>query len=181
VVLTAALAASGAAGTEGVDVSTSVEPLVQGSEPAPPARRAVGPCVAGANWGVRRDGLAWLVVRLVNDHRQRAGLRRLRIIPSLTHSAVWKARHMARFYYFGHVDPAPPLTRSVPDRLAACGFAGGGSENIAFGYETAEEVVAAWLHSPGHRRNIDSSGWRYMGVGAAESERGGTFWAQNFG
>jgi uncharacterized protein YkwD len=180
VALTAALAASGATATEGVDISTSTEPLVQGSHPSP-GRRAVGTCVAGANWGVRRDGLARLVVRLVNDHRQRAGLHRLRIVPSLTRSAIWKARHMARFYYFGHSDPAPPLTRGVPQRLAACGFAGGGSENIAFGYETAEQVVAAWLRSPGHRRNIESSDWRYMGVGAAESHRGGKFWTQNFG
>jgi uncharacterized protein YkwD len=181
VALTAALAASGAAASDGVDVSSSVEPLVQGADPARSGRRAAGTCVAGANWGIRRDGLAHLVVRLVNDHRQRAGLHRLRVLPSLTRSAIWKARHMARFYYFGHTDPAPPLTRGVPDRLTACGFAGGGSENIAFGYETAEEVVVAWLHSPGHRRNIESSAWRFTGVGVAESDRGGKFWAQNFG
>ena len=181
VALTAALATTGASTTGGVETAPSAEPLVQGSEPAPPVRRAAGTCVARPSWGVRRDGLARLVVRLVNDHREKAGLQRLRILPSLTRSAIWKARHMARYYYFGHLDPAPPRTRGVPERLAACGFSGGGSENIAFGYETPEEVVTAWLGSPGHRRNIESTSWRYIGVGAAASPYGGTFWTQDFG
>jgi uncharacterized protein YkwD len=181
VALTATLAASGATAAGSIEGTPAVEPLVQGSEPATPTRRAVGTCVAGANWGIRRDGLAHRVVRLVNDHRERSGLHRLRTLPSLTRSAIWKARHMARYYYFGHLDPAPPLTRGVPERLTACGFSAGGSENIAFGYETPEEVVTAWLRSPGHRRNIRSSTWRYLGVGVAESEGGGIFWAQDFG
>lgn len=88
---------------------------------------------------------------------------------------------MAHFHYFGHSDPAPPVTRSVPQRLAACGFGSSGSENIAYGYATAVSVVRAWLRSPGHRRNIELAGWKYMGVGAAKSRSGNTFWAQNFG
>jgi uncharacterized protein YkwD len=146
-----------------------------------PMRRAAGACVAGESWGVPRGDLAHKVARIVNEYRIRIGVRPLRLAPSLTRSATWKARHMAHFHYFGHSDPAPPVARSVPQRLSACGFGAQGSENIAYGYQTAASVVRAWLRSPSHRRNIEQPGWKYMGVGAAKSRGGNTFWAQNFG
>jgi uncharacterized protein YkwD len=121
------------------------------------------------------------VARIVNRYRVRIGLRPLQLELGLMRSAIWKAQHMAHFFYFGHDDPAPPVNRGVPQRLAACGFGGGGSENIAYGYNTARGVMHAWLRSPGHRRNIRSSAWRYLGVGVAESRNGEFFWAQNFG
>ena len=62
---------------------------------------------------------------------------------------------MAHRRYLAHNDPAPPVGRTVGQRLAACGFAGvGWGENIANGYRTAEAVVGGWLSSPGHRANI---------------------------
>jgi uncharacterized protein YkwD len=121
------------------------------------------------------------VARIVNRFRQSRGLHPLRLEQGLMRSAIWKAQHMAHFYYFGHGDPAPPVDRGMPQRLAACGFASSGSENIAYGYRSAIGVVRAWLRSPGHRRNIVSRSWRYLGVGVAVSHHGGTFWAQNFG
>jgi uncharacterized protein YkwD len=144
-------------------------------------RATAGTCVARANWGIRRDDLAHDVAKIVNRFRRSRGLHPLQLEQGLMRSAIWKAQHMAHFYYFGHADPAPPVNRGVSQRLAACGFGSTGSENIAYGYEDAREVVRAWLRSPGHRRNIVSTSWRYLGVGVAVSHRGGTFWAQNFG
>jgi len=37
-------------------------------------------------------------------------------------------------------------------------------ENIAFGYSSAAEVVAAWMNSPGHRANILSPFFTEIGV-----------------
>jgi uncharacterized protein YkwD len=178
--LAAALAVSG--GTPNADGGPAGESVVQDSGPLEPARGAVGTCVAGKNWGIRRDDLAQQIVQLVNAHRVQIGQRPLRGSVALTRSARWKARHMARYLYFGHGDPAPPVTRSVPQRLAACGFERSGSENLAYGFTTAVSVVRAWLDSPGHRRNIELPNWTYMGVGAASSRsNGATFWVQNFG
>jgi uncharacterized protein YkwD len=146
-----------------------------------PTRASAGTCVARANWGIRRDDLAYDVARIINRYRHGRGLHPLQLEQGLMRSAIWKAQHMAHFFYFAHADPAPPVRRGVPQRLAACGFANDGSENIAYGHETAREVVRAWLRSPGHRRNIVSASWRYLGVGVAISHYGGTFWAQNFG
>jgi uncharacterized protein YkwD len=178
--LAAAMAVSGATPTAGEGEQT-IEPLVAAAEPSAPVRKAAGTCVAGADWGFRRDDLAYQVARVVNRYRVRTGLHRLQLEGGLMRSAIWKAQHMAHFFYFAHADPAPPISRGVHQRLAACGFQGGGSENIAYGFETPQEVVRAWLRSPGHRRNIRATHWHYLGVGVAESRNGGFFWAQNFG
>ena len=176
----AALAVSGATQNVRATSAPSLQPQVAAGSFAP-ARQALGACRARENWGIRRDDLAHDVARIVNRFRDRRGLRPLRLELGLMRAAVWKAQHMAHFFYFGHSDPAPPVNRGVPERLAACGFGGGGSENIAYGHETPAEVVRAWLRSPGHRRNIVSPSWRYLGVGVAVSHKGGTFWAQAFG
>ena len=42
---------------------------------------------------------------------------------------------MAMYRYMAHDDPAPPVARSIADRITACGYAGAGwGENIAYGY-----------------------------------------------
>jgi uncharacterized protein YkwD len=178
--LSAALVLFGTTGEEGVE-NEAVPVRVVLSSPSATTARAVGNCVAGVSWGIRRDQLAYEVARIVNTYRTRIGRRPLQLEFGLMRSASWKAQHMARFYYIAHFDPAPPVDRSPFERIAACGFSGGGGENIAYGFETAHGVVRAWLRSPGHRRNIENPSWRYTGVGVATSREGGTFWAQNFG
>jgi uncharacterized protein YkwD len=60
------------------------------------------------------------------------------------------------------------------------------AENIATGYTTPRAVVAAWMTSPGHCRNILNPAFRDLGTGAAAAAAGawnaapGT-WAEDFG
>jgi uncharacterized protein YkwD len=44
-------------------------------------------------------------------------------------------------------------------------------------------VMRAWLNSPGHRRNIETAAYRYIGVGAVHRSRStyGWYWTQDFG
>ncbi len=148
------------------------------AEPA----RAVGDCSPAPGWPGSDVGSAARVVELVNEHRSQLGLAPLGVSGSLASSADWKARHMAHYGYMQHSDPAPPVARSVGQRLEACGYASGGwGENIAYGYPTPEAVVAGWLASPGHRANIESPGFTAIGVGAAAASGGTMYWAQNFG
>ena len=163
------------AGTALVAVAALVAPPV--AEPA----RLGGDCTPGSDWGTPRDDLARQVVQLVNAHRTLLGLGPLSVSPTLTASAVWKARHMARFRYMSHSDPAPPAARSAGDRIRACGYAASWGENVAYGYPSASSVVAAWLRSPGHRANIENRSFTATGVGAAAGAGGTLFWAQNFG
>lgn len=60
------------------------------------------------------------------------------------------------------------------------GFSRAG-ENIAWGQETPESVMNAWLWSPGHRRNIMSTSYNVIGVGARRGSSGRLFWCACFG
>jgi hypothetical protein len=141
----------------------------------------VGNCTPGASWAAERNDLANTVIKLVNAHRAALGLRTLALSPALTRSAVWKARHMATYRYMAHDDPAPPVARTIAERITACGYSGGWGENIAEGFPTAASVVAAWLASPGHKANIENPSYTVTGSGAAVATGGITLWAQDFG
>jgi len=145
------------------------------------ATAAVGDCAPGADWGSLRTALAAQTVELVNAHRRGLGLGELSVSPALEASAVWKARHMARYAYMAHNDPAPPVARSAGERMQACGYGASWGENIAFGYGTAQAVVSGWLGSPGHRANIENPNWVAIGSGAAAGASGTIYWAHSFG
>ena len=49
-------------------------------------------------------------------------------------------------------------------------------ENIANGYQTEKEVIAGWLSSPDHCRNIMNKDFTEMGIG-----KSGSYWTQDFG
>jgi uncharacterized protein YkwD len=129
------------------------------------------------------------VVELVNEarsHARRCGRERFPAVPPLSVSrklneaAADHARDMARRKYFEHVgrDGSEPK-----DRVRRAGYQSRlTGENIAFGPESAEEVVAGWLDSPGHCENIMDPRFRDIGVGfAVGKKRGQIYWVQNFG
>ena len=129
------------------------------------------------------------VVELVNDARsrdRRCGAERFTAAPSLhvsqalNDAAADHARDMARKKYFEHrgSDGSQPKERVLragyESRLTG--------ENIAFGPESAEEVVAGWLASPGHCANIMDPRFQDIGVGLSSGrKRGQIYWVQDFG
>jgi uncharacterized protein YkwD len=86
---------------------------------------------------------------------------------------------MARRKYFEHrgSDGSEPR-----DRVRRAGYQSRlTGENIALGPDSAEEVVAGWLDSPGHCANIMDSRFEEIGVGLATGRgRGQVYWVQNF-
>lgn len=148
---------------------------------AAPARTAGG-CTPGSDWGASRPDLASQVVQLVNAYRAGKGLGALGVSGPLTASSTWKSLHMARYGYFGHDDPAPPIARGAFTRAQDCGFTGSTwGENIAYGYASAQAVLSGWLGSAGHRANIENGSFTTIGVGVAESAGGTLYWTQSFG
>jgi uncharacterized protein YkwD len=146
----------------------------------PPAASAIGDCTPAAGWPTARPDLAAQVVDLINAHRAEIGLQPLKVSPTLTAAATWKARHMAAYSYLTHDDPGPPVQRTAGDRLAACGYPSATwGENIAMGYTTPQAVVDAWLASPGHRENIERADYVATGVAMAGTEQ--PYWAESFG
>jgi uncharacterized protein YkwD len=90
------------------------------------------------------------------------------------------ARDMARRNYFDHHAPDGSEPR---DRVRRAGYRWAlVGENIAFGPETADEVVSGWLASPGHCANMMDPRFREIGVGVAKGrKRGHIYWVQEFG
>jgi uncharacterized protein YkwD len=127
------------------------------------------------------------VLELVNEVRAggtRCGARSFGAAPPLQLSgtldgvAAEHALDMARHDYFEHVDLDG---RSPADRVRATGYREKlVGENIAYGPESADEVVAGWLHSTGHCENIMDPRFVEMGLALAPGQgaRRGLYWDQ---
>jgi len=129
------------------------------------------------------------VVTLVNLARSRghqcgaerfAPAPQLRVSDPLNDAAGEHARDMLRRGYFEHrgSDGSEPR-----DRVRRAGYKSRlTGENIALGPQSAEEVVAGWLDSPGHCANIMEPRFQDIGIGLAVGrKRGQTYWVQEFG
>lgn len=127
-------------------------------------------------------------LRLINEYRQQNGLRPLIFSDTLTVAAEHHSKDMAEYGFFAHnteqssyyPDGAKPW-----DRMEAEGYdyntARG--ENLAVGYETAEEAMKAWRESPSHNAAMLDADYRVMGVSridAPGSDRG-WYWTTDFG
>ena len=112
---------------------------------------------------VSNSAFATQVVTLVNQERAKAGLKPLASTnAALTKMALDKAKDMYNNGYFDHNSP----TYGSPfDMMKKYGinyrYAG---ENIAKGQRTPQEVMNAWMNSPGHRANILSANFTTIGV-----------------
>jgi uncharacterized protein YkwD len=108
-----------------------------------------------------------------NVARSQHGLRALKAGPCVDRFAEnWTAR-MAGRGFFSHQQLRPVLRRC--HRHTA-------GENIArsSGSWSPYQVVQAWMHSPGHRRNILNRRYKALGVSAWRSASGGTYITQDF-
>ena len=128
------------------------------------------------------------VVDLVNEarsHRRRCGSEQfpaaapLSVSQKLNDAAAGHARDMARKKFFEHRGSNGSQPR---DRVRRAGYDSRlTGENIALGPESAEEVVAGWLASPGHCANIMDARFQQIGVAVSVGrKRGQIYWVQNF-
>jgi uncharacterized protein YkwD len=109
------------------------------------------------------------LLALVNDRRRTAGVPPLPANARLTAAAQGWAEAMARSGVLGHGD--------FVGRIRAAGYLGMVlSENVAAGQQTAADVVADWMASPGHRANLLNLSFTDVGFG-----RAGNFWVADFG
>ena len=127
-------------------------------------------------------------LKLINDYRQQNGLRPLIFSDTLTVAAEHHSKDMAEYGFFAHntqqssyyPDGAKPW-----DRMEAEGYdyntARG--ENLAVGYETAEEAMEAWRESPSHNAAMLDESYRVMGVSRLNVPGSvhGWYWTTDFG
>lgn len=118
------------------------------------------------------------VIRLANIERSKRGLATLKANWQLSRVARYKSQDMINKNYFAHQSP----TYGSPfDMMESFGlrFASAG-ENIAMGQRSPQEVMTAWMNSPGHRGNILGTSFTEIGVGLAKDKYGRYYWTQMF-
>lgn len=101
------------------------------------------------------------VVRLVNIEREKANVAPLEMNEGLQNATDIRAKELNTL--FSHDRPDGTTCFTVLKEVGVLGSAMG--ENIAQGQRTPEEVVNAWMNSPGHRSNILNSNFTQIGVG----------------
>ncbi|WNS44569.1 CAP domain-containing protein [Paenibacillus sp. MMS20-IR301] len=138
------------------------------AKPAATAAPTAAPAVADSNTSFTQQ-----VVTLVNKERAAAGLAPVAALDSLNKVAAAKASDMRTNNYFSHTSP----TYGSPfDMMSAFGITyKAAGENIAMGQRTPQEVMTAWMNSPGHKANILSANFNYIGVGFDNN-----YWVQEF-
>jgi uncharacterized protein YkwD len=87
---------------------------------------------------------------------------------TLTQAAWQHSADMAARNYFSHTSPEGG---TLGARVTAAGYAWSSvAENIAAGQASASAVVAGWMASPGHCRNIMTAALREVGMACARND-----------
>jgi uncharacterized protein YkwD len=97
----------------------------------------------------------------------------------LQQSAAEHSRDMAQNHVFSHVSTDG---RTLMQRIQATGYSlSAAGENIAAGQGSVQEVVASWLNSPGHCKNMMEPSYQDIGVACIRNDGApyGMYWTMN--
>jgi len=115
------------------------------------------------------------ILRYVNEDRQSHGLAPLEMNAFESDLAEKHSRDMAsgrvKFGHDGFNSRAKAIQKSLGGTMVG--------ENVASGPMTAREVVDGWLHSPGHKKNIEGN-FKLTGIGYARDKKGDIYFTQIF-
>jgi len=146
--------------------------------PAPPEDRP-GPVVP--------PGLERPLLRMVNDARatpRRCGTALMGPAPALATDSRLTAAARGHSDWMAETETMDHTGRngtSFADRLLDEGYDFSAvAENIARGYADPAAVLAGWLESPGHCRNIMNPAFTHVGSGVAAAADGALYWTQVF-
>jgi uncharacterized protein YkwD len=148
----------------GLLLSTAVPPRLVAGTPS-----AVLPPTASVS-------MSRQILVFVNEYRRSKGLPALQPNSFISSVALGHSRDMLTGKSpFGHGGFRERIDR-ISGQLGKLHVA---AENVASGPMSAREVVDGWLHSPGHRRNIEGD-FRLTGIGLAEGRNGMIYFTQIF-
>lgn len=115
------------------------------------------------------------ILSLVNDHRASLGLTSLKVDNQYSSAfAVDHTEYMINKEQINH-DNFGYRSEGIKyhDDAKVVG------ENVAYGYNTAEAVVNAWLNSPGHKAIIEGD-FTHTGFGVMKCAKGRNYFTQLF-
>lgn len=112
------------------------------------------------------------VLILVNKERAAHSVAPLKLDKDLEKAADIRSKEVTTV--FSHTRPDGTRCFTVSSKANA--------ENLAAGQKTPEKVVAAWMNSPGHRKNILNPRYTTIGISYIKKDTGyKTYWVQLFG
>lgn len=122
------------------------------------------------------------VLDIVNEERENAGLEPLAMDEELFKVANQRAAEIAVRY--SHTRPDGSDCSSIfPEvdysQITGTGVTVHSAENIAAGSISAEDVMERWMNSAGHKSNILTEGFKYIGIGCFY-HNGTYYWVQCF-
>ena len=144
--------------------------------PKPAAPKPAAPKPAAPKPAAPASGDVARVVALVNSERSKAGCAPVKSNAKLAKAAQDHSKDMAAHRNMSHTgsdgsEPGQRITRAGYQWSTY-------GENVAYGYNTPESVMAGWMSSPGHKRNILNCAFKEIGVGHAQPD---DYWTQDFG
>ena len=142
-----------------------------GAAAATPAH-AAAPCSAPVS-------MATTTLCLINGERRAHGVRTVRTDAKLYRAAIRHSRDMVANRYFAHESRSGARFSA---RIARTGWMVGRGrwavgENLGWGsgtQATPRSIVAAWMKSAGHRKNLLDPRYRVIGIGIASGAPAGT-------
>ncbi len=121
--------------------------------------------------GIEQD-----ILYYVNQHRKSVGLPSLQPVAIASEEADKHSMDMAKkvtaFGHEGFDERITYISKQIGTLAAA-------AENVAYGELTAQQVVDGWLHSAGHKKNIEGD-YSLTGIGVEKDSKGTIFYTQIF-
>jgi len=114
------------------------------------------------------------ILDAVNNYRKSKGLTTLQKLDDITIEAVDHTKYMVNLNVVNH-DNFNIRYQNLVQEIGARAV----SENVGFGYRTAEAVVEAWINSEGHRQNIEGS-YTHFGISVDQDQNGKNYFTNIF-
>lgn len=103
------------------------------------------------------------IINQVNEYRKSKGLAPLKLSPVLMKAAAERAKDMVSSSNLTHRDASG--NKAWPSYIKRNGYLYSlAGENLAFGFDTATDTMAAWTTSPNHNHNLLNSEYSEMGI-----------------
>lgn len=122
------------------------------------------------------NALSQQILTLTNQHRASQGLPPLKLSEQASQEALQHSKNMATgkvpFSHEGFNARSAKLSKLIKNTTAT-------GENVAYGAQSAQEVMDMWLNSKVHRENIEGQ-FNLIGIGVAKSKEGTNYFTQIF-
>jgi len=113
---------------------------------------------------------------LINDYRVSIGLNKLEINNYVSIKCEEHNNHMLLDYVPCHdafISRSDDIMRTIPGVINV-------SENVAYNYCSAKSVLTAWLVSPSHKKNIESTNSTHFGISIKVDSLGRKYYTNIF-